>query len=128
MKFDGDDGIVVLVSAKRTPRGNPLIRKGSLKGKRVELAPTTKIGRVDDIAESFMRDIFGFEPGHYLITVLSSLHNFVGVDDVEIRDMFARIRTVYRLDLADLPDGNLLEIFKRLQEHQMRGRKYARAH
>ena len=29
-------------------------------------------------------------------------------------DVLTRIREVYRLDVADLPNGNLLEIFKRL--------------
>ena len=65
-----------------------------------------------------MLDIFGFEPGEYLITDLSSLHDFVGVDDMEIGDMRTRIRKVYGLDVADLPNLNLLEIFRRLHEQQ----------
>ena len=119
----GYDGIVVRVSPKRMQ----LIRKGPFKGKRVELARTTAVGSLEDIAESFMRDIFGFEPGQYLVTDLSCLHDFVGVGDMEVRDMLARIRTVYRLDLADLPNGNLVEIFKRLQQ-QIGARKDAGAH
>ena len=57
-----------------------------------------------------------FEPGQYLITDLSSLHDFVGVNDMEFVSILARIRAVYRLDVADLPSGNLLEIFRRLHE------------
>jgi hypothetical protein len=121
LKFEGDDGIVVLVSAKRTHAGSPVLRKGPFKGKRVELASTAGIQTFDEIAEDFMLTLFGFDPGHYLITDLSSLHDFVGVDDMEIRDMLMRIREVYGLDVADLPNGNLLEIFRRLQEHQAIG-------
>lgn len=109
-----DDGIVVSVAGRRT-RGQRL-RKGPLKGKRVELASTTGIERLENIAEDFMLSIFGFEPGEYLITDLSSLHDFVGVDDMDFVDILARIRDTYGLDVADLPTGNLLEIFKRLHE------------
>lgn len=95
-----------------------VIRKGRFKGKRVEFASTAGIESFEEIAEDFMLDIFGFEPGQYLITDLSSLHDFAGVDDMEVVDMLARIRDVYRLDVADLPSGNLLEIFRRLNEQQ----------
>ena len=54
----------------------------------------------------------------YLITDLSSLHDFVGVDDLKFVDILSRIRDVYGLDVADLPSGNLLEIFKRLDERR----------
>lgn len=87
-----------------------------MKGKRVELASTTGIETLESIAEDVMLTIFGFEPGEYLITDLSSLHDFVGVDEMEFVDILARIRDAYRLDVADLPSGNLLEIFKRLHE------------
>jgi hypothetical protein len=121
LKFEGDDGIVVLVSAKRTRAGSPVLRKGPFKGERVEFASTAGIQTFDEMAEDFMLTLFGFDPGQYLITDLSSLHDFVGVDDMEIRDMLTRIREVYGLDVADLPNGNLLEIFRRLHEHQAVG-------
>ena len=93
-----------------------VLRKGPLKGKRVEFASTKGLERFEEVAEDFMLDIFGFEAGHYLITDLSGLHDFVGVDDMEFVDILARIRDVYGLDVADLPSGNLLEIFRRLRE------------
>ena len=62
-----------------------------------------------------MRDIFGFEPGGYLVTDLSTLHDFVGVDDMEFADILAKIRDVYGLNVADLPTGSLIEIFRKLQ-------------
>jgi hypothetical protein len=104
------------VSAKRISDRGRVVRKGRFKGKRVEFASTTGIDTLENIAEDFMLNIFGFEPGQYLITDLSSLHDFVSVDEMEFVSILARIRDVYRLDVADLASGNLLEIFKRLHE------------
>lgn len=89
LKTVDDDVIVVGVSMKRTRAGGPVFRKGPFKGKRVELAATTGIERFDDVAEDFMLDVFGFEAGEYLITDLSSLHDFVGVET--IRDITSRL-------------------------------------
>ena len=114
LKIDDDDGIVVIVAARRTT--GPVLRKRPFKGKHVELASTASIERLENIADDFMLKIFGLEPGGYLITDLSSLHDFVGVEDLEFVDILARIRDVYHLDVADLPSGNLLEIFERLHE------------
>lgn len=119
LKIKADDGIVVARDDdKRMSDDFPVLRKGPLKGKRVEFASTARIETFEELAEDFMLNIFGFEPGHYLITDLSSLHDFVGVDDMELVDMLARIRDVYGLDVADLRSGNLLEIFRRLSEQQ----------
>ena len=82
MKTVDDDGIVVCVSAKRSRSGGPVIRNGPVKGKRVELASTTGIESLDNIAEDFMLNVLGFEAGEYLITDLSSLHDFVAVEDM----------------------------------------------
>jgi hypothetical protein len=38
---------------------------------------------------------------------------------MELGDILARIRDVYALDVADLPNGNLLELFRRLREQQV---------
>jgi hypothetical protein len=122
LKIEPDDGIVVdRVDNKRMSDDGPVLRKGPFKGKRVELASTTGVRTFEEIAEDFMLTLFGFNPGQYLITDLLSLHDFVGVDDMEIGDMLARIRDAYGLDVADLPNGNLLEIFWRLHEQQAGG-------
>ncbi len=81
-------------SSERMSDDRPVLRNGPFKGKRVEFASTAGVERFEDVAEDFMLDIFGFEPGHYLITDLSSLHDFVGVDDMELVDVLARVREV----------------------------------
>ena len=95
-----------------------VLRRGPFKGKRIDLASTAGIEMYDDIAEDFMSAIFGFEPGQYLITDESSLHDFTGVDDMELVDIHRKIREVYALDVSDLKSGNLLEIFERLREQE----------
>src|SRR6266542_5685380 len=93
---------------KRMTDDSRILRKGPFKGKRVDFASTGGIESFQEIAEDFMLNIFGFEPGDYLITDLSSLHDFAGVDDMEPRAMLTKIRDVYGLDVADLASANLL--------------------
>jgi hypothetical protein len=87
---------------------------GPFKGKSIELAPTTGIEMFLDIAEDFMRRIFGFEPGEYLLTDESSLYDFTGVDEMHLRNIQQKIQAVYHLDVSDVDSGNLLTIFMRL--------------
>lgn len=117
LNADADDGIVVDGSTPVTDDA-PVIRKDRFKGKRVEFASTAGIETFEEIAEDFMLEIFGFQPRRYLITDLSSLHDFVGVDDMEVVDMLARIRDVCQLDVADISSGHLLEIVRRLNEQE----------
>jgi hypothetical protein len=118
LNIETDDGIVVHRDGKPMSDDSPVLRKGPFKGKRIEFAPTAGIETFQEIAEDFMLNVFGFESGDYLITDLSSLDDFVGVDDMELGDMLTTIRDVYGLDVADLPNGNLLEIFRRLHEQR----------
>ncbi|MBI3015830.1 MAG: hypothetical protein HYY65_12430 [Candidatus Tectomicrobia bacterium] len=91
-----------------------IIPSGPFKGKKVEFAPTTGIDMFLDIAEDFMRRIFDFEPGNYLITDESSHSDFTGLDEMDMSDIHKKIREVYDLDPSDVPSGNLLEIFLRI--------------
>jgi hypothetical protein len=93
----------------------PIIPSGPFKGKRIEFAPTTGVERLQNIAEDFMQRIFGFEPGAYLITDVSSLFDFTGVDDMDLRHVQQKIQEVYNLDVTDITSGNLLTIFVRIQ-------------
>jgi hypothetical protein len=93
----------------------PIIPSGPFKGKSIEFAPTTGVDRLQNIAEDFMQRIFGFEPGAYLITDESSLFDFTGVDEMDLRHVQQNIQEVYNLDVSDIPSGNLLTIFVRIQ-------------
>ena len=91
-----------------------IIPSGPFKGKKVQFAPTTGIDMFLEIAEDFMRRIFAFEPGEYLVTDESSLFDFTGVEEMELSAIHQKIQEVYDLDVSDIPSGNLLEIFMRL--------------
>lgn len=95
-----------------------MIQRAPFKGKRIEFAPTTQIDRFGEIAEDFMKQIFGFEPGHYLITDESSLFDFTGLDEIDITDIHQKLQDIYELDVSDIPSGNLLEIFTRLHHRK----------
>ncbi len=98
-----------------------IIRSGPFKGKHIEFAPTTGIDMFREVAEEFMRRVFDFAPGAYLISDESSLFDFTGVDEMERKDIQQKIREVYDVDVSDLASGNLLEIFARLHYRKYGG-------
>lgn len=77
--------------------GNLIVRTGQLKGKKIELASTAGVSAFAAIADEFMSRVFGYEPGDYLITDESSLHDFTGVGDMELKDIQQKIRDEYQL-------------------------------
>ena len=91
-----------------------IIPSGPFKGKKIQFAPPTGIDMFVEIAEDFMRRIFAFEPGEYLVTDESSRFDFTGVEEMELSDIHQEIQEVDGLDVSDIPSGNLLEIFMRL--------------
>jgi hypothetical protein len=98
-----------------------IIHRGPFKGKRIEFAPITGIDMFREVAEDFMRRVFDFEPGAYLISDESSLFDFTGVDEMERKDIQQKIREVYDVDVSDLASGNLLEICARLHYRRYGG-------
>jgi hypothetical protein len=102
-------------------KDDKIIQSGPFKGKRIEFAPTTGIDMFREVAEDFMRRIFDFEPRDYLISDESSLFDFTGVDEMELKDIQQKIQEVYDVDVSDLASGNLLEIFARLHYRRYGG-------
>jgi hypothetical protein len=68
-------------------KDDKIIPSGPFKGKRIEFAPTTGIDMFPDVVADFMKQIFDFEPGDYLMSDESSLYDFTGVDEMELRDI-----------------------------------------
>lgn len=98
-----------------------IMQSGPFKGKRIEFAPTTGIDMFREVAEDFMRRVFDFEPGAYLISDESSLFDFTGVEEMELKDIQQKTREVYDVDVSDLASGDLLEIFTRLHDRRYGG-------
>ena len=89
------------------------IEHGPLKGKRIVWASTTGVDTFGEISADFMLRVFGFEPGDYLITDESSLLDFSD-RETALEDLQSKVTAIYGIDIADVPKGNLLEIFKRI--------------
>ena len=94
-----------------------IISSGPCKGKRIELAPTDELDMFRSFPDEFMEEIFCMEPGSYLITDESSLRDFQGVEDLELPDIYRKIREVYNVDVSDIVSGNLVEVFARIHRH-----------
>jgi hypothetical protein len=93
-----------------------IISRGPFKGKRIEFAPTAGVNRFREISEDFMKKIFGFEPGEYLISDESSLYDFTSLDEMELPDIHKKIQEMYNIDVSDIKSRNLLEIFRRISD------------
>jgi len=93
-----------------------IISKGPFKGKTIEFPPTTGIKRFREISEDFMKKIFGFEPGEYLISDESSLYDFTGLDEMELPHIHKKIQEMYNIDVSDIKSRNLLEILRRISD------------
>jgi hypothetical protein len=95
-----------------------IISSGPFKGKKIEFAPTTGVDKFRAISEDFIKRIFGFEPGEYLISDESSLYDFTGLDDMELSDIDKKIQEIYDIDVSKIKSRNLLEIFKRIRDRK----------
>lgn len=90
-----------------------IISRGPFKGKKIEFAPSTGVDMFLKISDEFMKKIFDFAPGEYLISDESSLYDFTGLDEWDLTTIQKKIQDVYDLDISDIKSRNLLEIFKR---------------
>ena len=97
-----------------------IISSGPFKGKKIEFAPTNGIDRFFGISKEFMKKIFDFEPGEYLITDESSLHDFTGLDEMERTDIQRRVQDEYGIDISEIESGNLIEIFKAIYKNRLK--------
>ena len=83
--------------------------------KKIEFAPTTGIDAFRAVADDFMRKIFEFEPGDYLITDESMLRDFAGCNDLEFPDIQAKVRRIYAAVMEKNNDF-LVNIFRRIAD------------
>ncbi len=82
----------------------------------IEFASTEGIEKYDSIAERFINEILGFDRGDpVFISDESSLLDFTATDDERAEYVF-RTKEVFGVDISDIANGNLLEIFERIDE------------
>ena len=80
----------------------------------IEFAPTTEIDQYSLIAHDFFQKILEMDFDYCFVSDESSLWEFPNTSD-EAR-VFELIRRTYQVDVSDIQTGNLVQIFKRLQE------------
>lgn len=74
------------------------------------MASTAKVDLYAEIAEAFMRVIFGWEPGDYLISDLSTMGDFGS--DAELQSQIESVRQAYGLNVDE--KTYLVDIFARI--------------
>ena len=94
----GEDVLAIRLSAKRPSRGSALNSPRRWESRRSRRSP--KISCSHFLASS---------PGSISLRISQSRIPSSVVDDMEVGDMLTKIREVYGLDVADMPNGNRLE-------------------
>ncbi len=82
----------------------------------LQFAPTDHIDQYEPIARDYLRRILNKDYDHCFISDESSLLDFFSDEDY-----VEKTRQIYGVDISDIADGNLVQIFKRLRQSQAGG-------
>jgi len=85
-----------------------VIKSGPFAGRKIESAPIDEIELYGEFAESFMEKIFGIDS--FFITDESSLWDFGWQRETITASIFEQ----YGVDVSDIKNGNLVAVFKRI--------------
>ncbi len=83
----------------------------------LQLPPVNEIQKHVPMARDFFARILNMDFDECFISDRSSLWDFPYEDDEDEAAVFAKIEQVYGVDVSDIHDGNLAQIFSRLEEH-----------
>jgi len=90
--------------------GNELPRPGTKVP--IQFAPMVEITKYEQIAEDFFSRILQMDYHNVLITDSSSLWHF----QVENEEVKSKILEVYGVDISEIEDGNIAEIFRKIDQ------------
>ncbi len=94
--------------------GNKLPRPGVKRMPTIEIVSQAEIQKYEPLAVDFFEKIIGMRYHDCLVTDLSSLWDFPGDETNEA--YHRKIAEVYGVDVSDIENGILVEIFKRISE------------
>jgi hypothetical protein len=97
-----------------------IIKKGPYKGKKIVCASTEGVDSLRHVAVMFIKRIFKLEPDAYFITDEARLRDFTDFGSGDVTPILRKIKRIYGLDVSDIANGNLLEIFRRIEQKKPR--------
>jgi hypothetical protein len=93
-----------------------IFRKGSNKPMKITHAHTSGVESMKHVSIKFMKDIFGLKQGDYFITDEARLIDFTDFGSGDITPIIINIKKSYCIDVSGVPNGNLVAIFKMINE------------
>jgi hypothetical protein len=97
---------------KRMDKGWKRVPAGTFAGKKITIADTEGVDAHAEIASEFIRTIFDFEPGDYVISDESDILDFMSFDESDTSDVWRRIERAYGLTQVEVGSGRLVQIFR----------------
>lgn len=82
-------------------------------GTKIEFGSTEGVAAFEEVAASFLKEIFGYRPGEYLLTDESRLSDFVPINE-SIEPVIRKINDTYHIDIVPSSNPNLLQLFQEL--------------
>lgn len=79
----------------------------------IEWASVAEIDMFPELEEDFLPHIIGISMHNCLLSDRSSIWDFMWVDET----VYDKIQERYGVDVTDIEDGNIVEIFKRITAH-----------
>lgn len=110
----GPLGALGLVRTALTSFGN---RRAS-RAPELSFASCEQVEALEDVFREFIPNMFGCAYDECFISDQSSLTDFT-VDDDELANIQVRLRALYDIDVADLPDDRLVTIVRSIAESRV---------
>jgi len=111
-------GVKNAAGAPHMSKDEKVITRGRFRGKKVTFASTERIEEFAQLTDEFMEQIFGLEPGEYLITDESDVRDFTEMGSSDSSQIWKRIDKVYGIVSADVRSGRLVDILTEVAQRR----------
>ena len=111
-------GVKNAPGAPHMSKDEKVITRGRFRGKKVTFASTERIEEFAQLMDDFMEQIFGLEPGEYLITDESDVRDFTEMGSSDSSQIWKRIDKVYGIVSADVRSGRLVDILTEVAQRR----------
>jgi len=91
-----------------------IVRRGRFEGKKITVASMEQVESFAHLTNEFMEKIFDLEPGDFLITDESDLHDFTDFGSADTSKIWASITEHYGVDLSDVASERFVKILSEI--------------